>query len=138
MKQMNDRVFFDTNILIYSYSEDEPAKQLIARQLIQESNSFISTQVLQELTNTLTRKFKFPYHATVPVLNQCCQNNNVHINTETTIVEACTIASRYGFSFFDSLIIAAAIESKCRLVYSEDMQHNQVINGLQIVNPFIQ
>ena len=58
---MSDNVFLDTNILVYSYSSTEPEKQAIARKLIADSNSFISTQVLQELTNTITRKFKFTY-----------------------------------------------------------------------------
>ncbi len=104
MKPMNDRIFFDSNILIYSYSEDEPGKQQKARQLIQEKNSFISTQVLQEITNTITRKFKYSYEAVIPVISQCCKNNKVHVNTETTIITACGIANRYGFSFLTALL----------------------------------
>ena len=57
MKLMNDKVFLDTNILVYAYSNTEPDKQAIARNIIAENESYISTQVLQELTNTLTRKF---------------------------------------------------------------------------------
>ncbi len=52
---MNDRVFLDTNILVYAYSKTELEKQRVARDLVLNNNSFISSQVLQELTNTLTR-----------------------------------------------------------------------------------
>ena len=135
---MSDNVFLDTNILVYSYSSTEPEKQTIARKLITDSNSFISTQVLQELTNTVTRKFKFTYQDASNAMNECCQNNNLHINTEKTILEACKIAQSYGFSFYDCLIIAAAIESNCTVLYSEDMNNGQIIdNKLKIVNPFV-
>jgi len=135
---MSDNVFLDTNILVYSYSSTEPEKQTIARKLITDSNSFISTQVLQELTNTVTRKFKFTYQDAGNAMNECCQNNNLHINTEKTILEACKIAQSYGFSFYDCLIIAAAIESNCTVLYSEDMNNGQIIdNKLKIVNPFV-
>ncbi len=73
MKQTNGKVFFDSNILIYSYSNSEPNKQLIARQLTIESNSTISTQVLQELTNTVTRKFEFSYADSETAIQECCQ-----------------------------------------------------------------
>lgn len=138
MKQMNDKVFLDTNILVYSYSNSEVEKQTIARNLIVDSNSVISSQVLQELTNTVTRKFKFAYHDAVNTINECCQNNNLHINSERTIIDACKVAQHYGFSFYDSLIIASAMESNCSVLYSEDMSNGQVIdNKLKIVNPFV-
>lgn len=135
---MSDNVFLDTNILVYSYSNSEPEKQAIARKLIADSNSFISTQVLQELTNTATRKFKFTYQDAINAMKECCKNNNLYINTENTILEACTIAQAYRFSFYDSLIIAAAIECNCTVLYSEDMNNGQIIdNKLKIVNPFV-
>lgn len=135
---MNDNVFLDTNIIVFSYSYTEPEKQRKARQLIVESNSFISTQVLQELANTLSRKFKFGFPDVLKAIEECRQNNITHINTEGTLLQACKIAERYGFSFYDSVIISAALESDCTILYSEDMSHGQVIeNKLKIVNPFL-
>jgi predicted nucleic acid-binding protein len=61
VRLMSDKVFLDNNNLVYSYSNSELIKQEIARKIIVESNSFISTQVLQELCNIVTRKFKFSY-----------------------------------------------------------------------------
>lgn len=135
----HDNVFLDSNIIVYSYSSTELNKQEVARQLITDSNSFISTQVLQELCNIVTRKFRFSYGQAAAAVQECCQNNNLHTNTATTILQACQIADRYGFSFFDSLIIAAALESNCVLLYSEDLQDGQVIDGrLTVRNPFKQ
>lgn len=138
MRQMNGNVFIDTNLLVYSYSYAEPEKQKIAQELISENTSFISTQVLQELANTLTKKFKFNSADAIRAINESKNNNILHINTENTIVEACKIAERYGFSFYDSLIISAALKCECAILYSEDMNNNQVIEKkLKIVNPFL-
>ncbi len=134
---MNDKVFLDSNILVYSYSITEPKKRAIARKLISQSQTFISTQVLQELCNVITRKFKLSYTVAVSVINECSHNNNLYTNTETTIIQACNIADRYGFSFYDSLIIAAAIECNCSVLYSEDLRDGQLIEGIiTVTNPF--
>ena len=97
MMPMNDRVFLDTNILVYSYSNDEPDKQVIAQGIISNNNSFISTQVLTELSNTLTRKFKFEYEPTQIVIKECCTNSGLHINIVSTIMKACEIAKKFNF-----------------------------------------
>ncbi|WTM30151.1 putative nucleic acid-binding protein, contains PIN domain [Chitinophaga sp. 180180018-2] len=134
---MNDNVFLDSNILVYSYSNSEISKQEVSRKLITDNNSFISTQVLQELCNIVTRKFQFSYTQAAMAIKECCQNNNLHTNTENTILQACQIADKYGFSFYDSLIISAALESNCSVLYSEDLHNGQVINGkITIKNPF--
>lgn len=137
MRQMIDSVFLDTNILLYSYSNSEPLKQSIARHLITNNDSFISTQVLQELTNTITKKFSFSYNDAISVINECCQNNNLYTNDINAILKACNIANRYHFSFYDSLIIAAALECNCSVLYTEDLHHSQVIfDSITIINPF--
>jgi len=135
---MNDNVFLDTNILVYSYSNNELDKRTIARTLILENNSFVSTQVLQELSNTITKKLGYSFSDAINVVVEMTDNNNLHTNTQITIIKACEIAERYQYSFYDSMIIAAALESNCEILYSEDMQHNQIIeNTLKIINPFL-
>lgn len=135
---MKDSVFLDTNILVFGYSYTELKKQRIARKLIAEQNSYISTQVLQELANTLTRKFKFSHADAIKAIEESRSNNIVHINTEETILQACKISSRFGYSFYDSMIIASALECNCRMLYSEDLHHGHVIDKkLKIINPFI-
>ncbi|MFP5041748.1 PIN domain-containing protein [Parasediminibacterium sp. JCM 36343] len=134
---MSVNVFFDTNVLVYTYSNNELAKQAIARKLVLENNAFISTQVLQELVNTVTRKLKFPYTYAIAAVNECVTNYKLHINTNNTIANACNIAHQYKTSFYDSLIIAAALESNCTILYSEDMHDRLIIDGtLTIMNPF--
>lgn len=134
---MSDKVFLDTNILIYCYSVAELEKQRIARKCISEYNSCISTQVLQELANTLIKKFKTAPTEVVLTISESRHNNLVHVNSENTIIEACKIADRYGYSFYDSLIIAAALECNCNTLFSEDLSNGQVIETkLKIVNPF--
>jgi len=139
MKQMSARIFLDTNILVYAYSKTELEKQAIARKLISEGNSFISTQVLQELTNTLTKKFHNSWFQAQDAVNEVCENNQLYVNERETIVKACTISDKYKCSFYDSLIISAAISCDCKLLYSEDMHDGLMIeNKLKIINPFKQ
>ena len=131
-------IFLDTNILIYVYSDTEKNKQNIARKLISDHKSYVSTQVLQELTNILTKKFNVSWIEVQNTLKESRQNNLLHINTLDTIIDACTIAKKYKFSFYDCLIIAAAIQCNCKMLYSEDMQHGQIIESqIKIVNPFL-
>jgi len=125
--------------MIYAYSFSEERKQKIARYIIEEERVVLSTQVLQEVSNTLHKKFGIDYTTIKNTIEECVADvEKLHINTHKTIYSACDIAKRYRFSFYDSLIIAAALESDCDYLFSEDMQHNQIIDGsLKIINPFI-
>ena len=139
MKLMNDKLaFFDTNILVYAFSDTEIDKQQISRNILSTNESVISTQVLQELANILIRKFKIDYPVIIETIKECIQNSyKIHLNDENTILKACQLGKRYQFSFYDSLIIAAALKSKCKILYSEDLQHQQTIESLKIINPFL-
>ena len=135
---MKDKVFFDTNILVYAYSDTEIEKQTIARKLITECNSFISTQVIQELSNILTKKFSKSWKEALQTIAESCKNNRLHINEQSTIEYACTIAEKYKFTFYDSLIISAALQCNCKILHTEDLQHHQIIDqSLKILNPLI-
>jgi len=131
-----ERIFLDSNVMIYAYFKQDEKKQRISKQLISQ-NAIISTQVLQELTNTLHRKMGVDYNIVRTILQECLKNCDLNTNTSDTVFLALNVAERYGFSFYDSLIVSAAIESKCTILYSEDMQHNQHIENLIIKNPFI-
>ena len=131
-----EKIFIDSNVMIYAYFNQNDEKQRISRQLISQS-SVVSTQVLQEIANTLRRKIKVDYSIIRLLLQECKQNSILHTNTSETVFSALDISERYDFSFYDSLIVAAALESKCTVLYSEDMQHNQQIKNLTIKNPFI-
>lgn len=133
------KVFIDSNVIIYAYSNSEKEKQQTARKIVKENYAVISTQVLQEISNTLGRKYLLDYLSIKETLQECIYScDEVHTNRQQTIFKACDIAEHYQFSFYDSLIISASIESDCGILYSEDLQHNQVIDGvLTIINPFI-
>jgi predicted nucleic acid-binding protein len=137
---MNAKVFFDTNLLIYLYSEDELEKQVhLVTYIKKNENRWISTQVLNELSNTLRRKFKLEYADIANVITEIRANFEIITVQIETIELALKIAEKYRYSYYDSVIITAALESSCTLLYSEDMQHNQVIEGrLRIINPFKQ
>ena len=136
---MSDKVFLDTNIVIYSYSEDEPEKQEIANDILEQYNNqiIISNQVINELSNTLFRKFKLnadEVRETVLELNDNFPIVNFNLQTQLKGIE---LKGKYKLQFYDSMILATALENGCNIVFSEDMQHNQVIeNRLTIINPF--
>ena len=137
--QDNRKIFLDSNIVIYAYCNNSLDKQQKAKELFVEKNIAISTQVLQETANTLHRKVKADFHTIRSLLEECVSNvSTLHVNTCETVFQACDIAERYQYSFYDSLIIASALEAECQILYSEDMQHNQFIEGrLKIINPFL-
>jgi predicted nucleic acid-binding protein len=136
--QDKQKIFLDSNIVIYTYCSNSADKQQKAKQLFAEKNIAISTQVLQETANTLYRKFKADFHTIRLLLEECVRNvTTLHVNTDETVFKACAIAEKYQYSFYDSLIIASAFEAGCQILYSEDMQHNQLVEGkLRIINPF--
>jgi len=128
--------FLDTNIIIYSLGQNvEKRNQSI--ELISE-HPFISVQVLNESANTLFRKFSMPINDIKVIIKRLTIECRVTPLTEKIHFSALLIKERYQFSFYDSLIIASALESDCDTLHSEDMQHRQVINEqLQIINPFV-
>ncbi|MFP4288666.1 MAG: PIN domain-containing protein [Bacteroidales bacterium] len=134
---MNDNCFIDTNILVYCYTDDEPIKKQKALNIANNPDALISTQVLTELSNTLKKKFKLDWKVVENVVSEVSSDFHVYVNKPTTIEWACRVADKYLYSFYDSLIIAAALSSNCKTLYSEDMQDGQVIeNSLTITNPF--
>lgn len=139
MKQTNDNYFIDTNIIVYAHSDVNKDKQKIAQSIISEKHTIISTQVVQEMSNILSKKFNHSWKEIILVIDEAIKNNVLYTNTIDTIRKTYPIANKYKFSFYDSLIVTAALECNCKILYSEDLQHKQVIEkSLTIINPFIQ
>ena len=136
------RALFDTNVLVYLYDNDAPVKKQRAQQLLAEEAGLgqvlLSTQVLQEFFVCVTRKLAEP----MPVVDaeravrRLTAFPVVQVDP-TMILDAISISNRYGFSFWDALIVQAAIQGGASTLYSEDMQHDQSIEGVRIVNPFL-
>lgn len=134
---MSDSVFFDTNTLIYLYSEDEPEKQRRSRKLIDDHSGIISMQVLNEFSSTLRKKFKFEYDVINSAIKELSASFTIVTQNLQTIFSAFDIGNRYGYSYYDCLIIATALEYGCSILYSEDFQNNQIIDDLLTIrNPF--
>ncbi len=129
-------VFLDSNVIIYAYGPDN-RKKTIAKSLLR-ANPVISIQVINEVINVCTRKLKLSnqdVQELFDLLQRTCEIKSLECST---IDRALKIADTYKYSYFDSLILASALEHHCRRVCSEDLQHGQVIEGtLTIQNPFI-
>jgi predicted nucleic acid-binding protein len=135
---MPDKVFIDTNIFIYYQRSDNPQKQSIAKNLLESNNCAASTQVLSEISNVLTKKYPTLEKEIELFLHDITEFCEVVTISKSLIFRALKLHFKYKFSFFDSLIIASALEANSNILYSEDMQHGQLIeNTLEIVNPFI-
>jgi predicted nucleic acid-binding protein len=128
--------FIDSNVVLYSLSKDEP-KQRRALALL-AGEALISTQVLGEVANVMRRKLGYEIPAIRNVLLRLIGDCRLHPLTPSTVLRALDVAQRFGFSYYDSLIVAAAQEAGCDTVYSEDLQHGQVVGpGLTVINPFL-
>ncbi|MGA2350213.1 MAG: PIN domain-containing protein [Terracidiphilus sp.] len=140
---MSDRFFLDTNIFVYSFDQSSHEKSQKSAQLIREAltthKGIISYQVVQEFFNVALRRFSQPmkaadceqYLGTVfrPLLG-------VH-SSPALYAEGLNLHAHGGLSWYDALIVAAAMQAQCDLLYTEDLQHGQRFGNLQIRNPFL-
>ena len=135
------KFFFDTNVLVYLFDSDTPDKRKKARALFQKhaeaGDLLLSTQVLQEFYVAVTRKLARPLDAAAAAhaVSSFAELPLVQIDS-ALILSAIHRSRDHQLSFWDALIVQAAIEAHASTLYSEDMQHGQMLNGLRIVNPF--
>ena len=139
---MSGRFFLDTNVFVYTFDAQAPAKKRKALQLIQRASDsgegIVSYQVVQEFFNVALRRFAHPmtiseaeqYFVTVfrPLLA-------IH-SSPALIQEGLRLAGRYKLGWYDSLIVAAALQHKCSTLYSEDLQDEREIESVRVQNPF--
>lgn len=135
-------VFFDTNVLVYLFDNDAPSKREQARALfqrhVQAGSLLISTQVLQELYVTLTRKLAVPLpEPDAREVITSLAELPVAQNDASTVLAAIDLSQRRQLSFWDALIIEAARRGGANVLLSEDLQHGQDIEGVRVENPFL-
>jgi predicted nucleic acid-binding protein len=128
-------VFFDSNVPLYLIAA-HPAKRDRAKAIIAE-RGVVSTQVLNEFAAVAFRKYHVAWPAIRDVLGAIKAICRVDPLTIEVHDRGVALAERYRFDIYDSLIIAAALNGGCTILYSEDMQHGQLIDGLTIINPFV-
>jgi predicted nucleic acid-binding protein len=134
---MRDKVFVDTNIFIYLYSEDEAAKQLIAEKEIERYICVISTQVLNEFSNTCIKKLNKPVEDIKLAIDEMINECIVSSIKNDTIKRSLELHDKYQYSYYDCLMISSALENDCRYLLTEDMSDGHIIeNKLKIVNIF--
>jgi predicted nucleic acid-binding protein len=139
---MSAKVFLDTNVFIYQLDSSDARKHKIAERLVREAlesdRACISYQVVQECLNTVLRKAEVALDA---------QGARAYLDavllplmkvgaSAALYVRALDIQSRWRFGFYDSLVVASALSAGCDTLYTEDLQHGQVIETLTISNPF--
>ncbi len=134
---MSAEFFLDTNILVYRYSDQDEQKRVVAANLMESKNAAISVQVLNEFCNTARRKFPENFARIEATLFEIQNLLTVYSLGPKDTHKAVQISQRYGFSYYDSLILAAAENHQCKVVFSEDMQHEMILDsGLKTFNPF--
>ena len=136
---MSVRSFFDTNVLIYADDKATPGKQRQSLNLLVEHrrarSGVVSLQVLQEYFVTVTKKL----HVDAALARRKVEllaEFDVAATTVSDILAAIDLHRLHAFSFWDALILRAAKQAGCSVLFSEDMQHAREIDGVRIVNPF--
>ena len=138
---MAARFFLDTNLFAYTFDVRSDAKRERAQSLVADAmngRGIISYQVVQECLHFLLRKLARPMSAgeasdyLEKVLMPLCRV----MPASSLYVDAITISSETGWTFYDSLIVSAAAAGGCKILYTEDLQPGRVIRGVKIQNPF--
>ena len=137
---MAGRSFIDTNVLVYAEASDEPVKQRSAltllKRLYDDKEGVISTQVLQEYCNVALKKLRLDPVYIRAQLDLFEQFEVVQV-TPAIIRGGLDLQQSRNVSFFDSMVLASAHASGCNVIWSEDMNTGEVINGMTIANPFL-
>lgn len=133
-------VFLDTNILIYSIStaRDEIAKAAKAIALLERQDCVLSVQVLQEFyvqTMRASRPTPLPHTIAAELIRTWLRFQVQDING-AILHSALEIKATHGFSYWDSAILAAASATGCNELYTEDLAHGRLVEGVKIINPF--
>ncbi|GHV72689.1 twitching motility protein PilT [Spirochaetia bacterium] len=135
-----DKIFIDTNILVYTVDKFDKNKQMIARKIIKETIfndvAVISTQILQEFYNVCTIKLHMKPLKVKGYVHNYIENVEVVQNGSAIIERGIDISIMSKISFWDALLIAAAESANCTELITEDLNDGQIINGVKIKNPF--
>ena len=135
---MEGRIFIDTNLLIYYVSDNLQKKEIVRDLLLPAKSISVSSQVITEFVAVSLKKKINPPAETVRFAREFMELFEVSAVDAAVILRSFEIMQTHKFSSWDSLIIAAALQSKASVLYTEDLQHGQKIEKMKIVNPFLQ
>ena len=134
---MSVKTFADSNVMIYAFSSSDIKKRDKVQRIFDDCHLVISTQVLREFINVMTRKLGVSLENIKQQIDHIISISTVVGEDLESIHEGIEVHQIYKFGFYDSLIVSAALRTGCTVLLSEDMHHGQVINGvLTIINPF--
>lgn len=140
MTDPEPRLFVDTNIWLYAFiSGQDTFKSHVANELLKKApeSLVVSTQVVNEVCVNMLRKANADEGVIHRLLLSFYRHYEVVGLDEATLLSASELRRRYSLSFWDSLIVAAALRSGVAFLYSEDMQHHLVVDDtLTVINPF--
>lgn len=139
MKRMSaiERVFVDTNVWLYAFVDVDPVKSAQAKRILQQEAICISVQIVNEVCANLIRKANYKESDVRALIESFYAKYLVAPLDQRLLIQASQLRERYSLSFWDSTIVAAAIQSQARVLYSEDLQDGLLVDGvLQIANPF--
>jgi predicted nucleic acid-binding protein len=133
------RAAVDTNILVYAVGEADETRYLQSIELLDAlsvSDGVIPAQALAECHRVLTRKYKRTAADAEHQIKLWSEAFEIAPTTSICLIAAAALSSLHGLQIFDAIILNAAAQAGCRVLFSEDMQHEAVFNGVKIINPF--
>jgi len=137
---MTEKIFIDTNILVYAFLKNDTVRHDLAVKLMSEiigAEIFVSIQVMSEIYAALSKN-GVGHEEIAEYLSELEERMNIQPIYFDTVKKCLSLKKKYSYSYWDSLILSSSLESGCTVVYSEDMQHGQVIEQtLTIMNPFL-
>lgn len=134
---MPDKIFIDTNVLVYFISAEENRKVKAKEVIFSGKDVYISSQVMSEFISVCFSKSLLEPEDISALVDNFLESLRFSSVDESTIKKSLRIKKDFNYSYWDSLIIASALENNCSVLYTEDMQDGQIIdNELTIVNPF--
>jgi len=135
---MSVKVFLDTNLFVYMQSTSDISKKELSYQALEDFDCVVSVQVLNEFCNVAYKKLNMKTGQIQQIIHAINNTCSVAVLTLKSVEKALLLKERYGFSYYDSLIVASALENGCSYLFSEDMNDGQMIDdSLENVNIFI-
>ncbi len=135
---MQNKYFADSNIFLYAFMANDGEKSEKAFSIIKQPSIILSTQVMNEICVNLIKKSKYTNDDIVQLVKNINDKYQVVTVDTDTILKAAFLRKSYNFSYWDSMIVSSALESRCSILYSEDMQNGQIIEKqFKIINPFL-
>lgn len=135
---MTAKPFLDTNILVYAALDESSDHRVGRAREVFTQGGIVSVQVLNEFVDLARRKFNHPWdriHNLLRAIELCC--GEAQPITAAVQSQALAIAARHNLRIYDATILASALESRCNILYTEDLHHGQTLEGLRIENPFL-